>query len=190
MYFGLSDTEKALFTCNGQFEPRQLLRSVVEKKGRNLNRGATSEEAHRMLSRVVENNLKIGKSVKFTWRRQGQNQKSGKGWKVTDLQKSVLSKPGKYVLFGKAKKNSEKQKALIRRLNKLESDEEVVEEWGRVAEGYSTMDHAVGIIVSNDLSAHIVDNGCTYGIKDISYINLADRLEDVNICFKFDLTEE
>ena len=53
------------------------------------------------------------------------------------------------------------------------------------------MNHAVEIIVSENLTVKIIDNGCgNGGIKDFSMINLVNRLEDVNVCYKFDLVEE
>ena len=48
IYYGLSVEEKALFTCDGKFDPREILLGVVDKKGRTLTHGATTEDAHRM----------------------------------------------------------------------------------------------------------------------------------------------
>ena len=190
MYFGLSASEKSLFTCGGLYDPREMMRSVVPKKSRSLSYGASSNNAHNLIKLVVENNALLGKTVKYVWKRQGQNIKSGHGWKVTDLKKTVLSKVGKYVIFGKAKKNSDKHVKFIQKLRKLENDDEVAAEWVKVAYGHSAHDHGVGIIVSDDSSTKIIDNGCTKGYKLFSMINLADRLDDVTVCFKFDLFEE
>ena len=189
MYFGLSEIEKSLFTCGGVHEPRALLRSVIPKDGRTLLKGATSNDAHNLIKLVVENNRLIGKNVKYSWKRQGQNVKGGHGWKVTDLRKTVLDKVGNYVLLGKAKRNSDKHNSLIARLKKLDNEDEVAAEWGKVADGSGSHDHGVGIIVSEDLSAKIIDNGCTHGMKLFTMVNLADRLDDVTTCFKFELFE-
>jgi hypothetical protein len=190
MYFGLSASEKSLFTCGGVYDPREMMRSVVPKKGRSLNFGASSNDAHNLIKLIVENNASLGKTVKYVWQRQGQNAKSGHGWKVTDLKKTVLSKVGKYVVFGKAKRNSDKHVNFIKKLRKLDNDDEVAAEWVKVADGHSAHDHGVGIIVSDDMRTKIIDNGCTNGSKLFSMVNLADRLEDVTECFKFDLIEE
>ena len=190
MYYGLSASEKAIFTCGGVHDPREMMRSVVPKKGRNFNFGASSNDAHNLIKKIVENNRLMGRNVKYVWQRQGQNAKSGHGWKVTDLRKTVLSKVGKYVIFGKAKRNSEKHNSFIQRLKKLDNDDEVAAEWVKVANGCSAHDHGVGIIVADDMSVKIIDNGCTNGSKSFSMVNLADRLDDVTVCFKFDLFEE
>ena len=84
-----------------------------------------------------------------------------------------------YVLFN----------SLIARLKKLDNEDEVAAEWGKVADGLSSHNHGVGIIVSKDLSARIIDNGCTHGMKLFTMVNLADRLDDVTTCFKFELFE-
>ena len=77
------------------------------------------------------------------------------------------------------------------KMGAFKTDEGVLDEWGKIANGTHPMDHAVGIIVSDNLTAKIIDNGCgNGGIKDFSMINLVDRLEDVNVCYKFDLVEE
>ena len=107
-----------------------------------------------------------------------------------DLKKTVLSKVGKYVVFGKAKRNSEKHKNFIKKLKKLANDDEVAAEWVKVADGHSAHDHGVGIIVADGAITKIIDNGCTNGFKLFSMVNLADRLDDVTVCFKFDLFEE
>ena len=189
MYFGLSETEKELFTCGGLYEPRALLRSVIPRTGRSLLRGVTSIDAHNLIKKIVENNSLLGRNVKYTWQRQGQNVRSGHGWKVTDLKKTVLSKVGKFVVFGKAKRNSDKHNNFIAKLRKLDNDDEVVAEWAKVADGSSAHDHGVGIIVAEDKTARIIDNGCTHGSKLFTMINLADRLDDVTTCYKFELYE-
>ena len=163
MYFGLSVSEKSLFTCGGLYDPREMMRSVVPNSSRSLSRGASSNDAHNLIKLIVENNALLGKSVKYVWQRQGQNVKSGHGWKVTDLKKTVLSKVGKYVVFGKAKKNSDKHVNFIKKLRKLRNDDEVAAEWVKVADGHSAHDHGVGIIVSDDLTTKLIDNGCTKG---------------------------
>ena len=116
--------------------------------------------------------------------------KSGNGWKVTDLKKTVLSKVGKYVVFGKAKKNNDRHANFIKKLKKLDNDDEVAAEWVKVAYSHSAHDHGVGIIVSDDMSVKLIDNGCDNGCKLFTMVNLANRLDDVTVCYKFDLYEE
>jgi hypothetical protein len=170
MFFGLSPSEKSLFTCGGLYDPRELMRAVVPKKSKNFSYGASSNDAHNLIKKVVENNSLLGKSVKYVWKRQGQNIKGGHGWKVTDLRKTVLSKVGKYVIFGKAKQNSLKHIALIKKLKKIGNDDEVAAEWVKTANGHSAHNHGVGIIVSDDLSVKLIDNGCDNGCKLFYFI--------------------
>ena len=61
-----------------------------------------SHEVLKVLWRIVENNQASGKDVKFTWKRTGMNMKSGLGWDVNSLKKTVLNKAGKkFVILGK-----------------------------------------------------------------------------------------
>ena len=57
------------------------------------------------------------------------------------------------------------------------------------ADGSSPVDHAVGIKVNEDLSATLICNGCVKGAKKFSMVNLADRMEDVCICYEYGLVE-
>ena len=86
--------------------------------------------------------------------------------------------------------NSYKHIALIRKLKKLPNDDEVAAEWVKTAKGHSAHDHGVGIIVSDDMSVKLIDNGCDNGCKLFTMVNLANRLDDVTVCYKFDLYEE
>ena len=159
---------------------------MVNGVGRTLLKGASAEDAHKLMEKIVENNKARGKSVMYTWKRVGYNRKTNKRWNVHDIRKS-LGKKGLHVIFGKAKKESDKHKNWIKRLKKLEKDgeeDEVENLYAEAADGWSAVDHAVGIRV-----ATLICNGCVKGAKKFSIVNLADRMEDVCICYEYDLVE-
>ena len=193
LYNGLDSAGIELMTCGGTFEPRALLKSVMMKDaGRTLLWGASSEDAHKLLGKIVENNKAIGKTVEYTWKKVGYNRNTSKRWCVDHSRKSCLAKKGIFVIFGKAKWENEKHKAWIKRLRKLEragEEDEIERLYSEVADGSSPVDHAVGIKVNEDLSATLICNGCVKGAKKFSMVNLADRMEDVCIYYEYGLVE-
>lgn len=192
LYNGLSDAGRKLMTCDGTIEPRALLKSVMVKGvGRTLLKGASAEDAHKLMEKIVENKKARGKSVMYAWKRVGYNRKTDKRWNVYDIRKS-LGKKGLHVIFGKAKKETDKHKNWIKRLKKLERDgeeDEIENLYAEAADGWSPVDHAVGIKVDENLNATLICNGCVKGAKKFSIVNLADRMEDVCICYEYDLVE-
>ena len=115
LYNGLDSAGRELMTCGGTFEPRALLKSVmVNGVGRTLLIGASAEDTHKLMEKIVENNKARGKSVMYTWKRVGYNRKTNKRWNVHDIRKS-LGKKGLHVIFGKAKKESDKHKNRYRK---------------------------------------------------------------------------
>ena len=96
------------------------------------------------------------------------------------------------MIFGKSKIESDKHKNLIKRLKKLKKDgkvDEIEDLYAEAADGWSPLDHAVGIKVNENLNAIPICNGCVKGAKKVSIVNLADRIEDVCICYEYDLVE-
>jgi hypothetical protein len=181
---------KELLTCGGSIDPRDLIISVIGGQGRTLLKGVNSHEVLKVLWRIVENNQARGKDVKFTWKRTGMNMKSGLGWDVNSLKKTVLNKAGKkFVILGKTRWATDKHKKWMQHLNTL-TEAQVVEEWGKYALGLKTIDHAIGIRVEENPDATmIVDNGCTYGMKKYTAHNMVDRMEDLCLCYEFELYE-
>lgn len=109
---------------------------------------------------------------------------------MDDIKKSVLSKKGKkFVIFGKSKWATEKQKRKMAKLKKL-SEEEILMEYSKTAKGLSRLDHAVGITVDGSGKAVLIDNGFTKGFKEFSMYNLVDRMDDLCLCYEIDLYEE
>ena len=193
MYNGLDEKGRELMTCGGTLEPRELLKSVmVNGAGRTLLYGASSEDAHKLLEKIVQKNQERGKTVMYTWKKVGYNRKSDKRWNVRHIWKTCLAKKGMHVIFGKSKKNSMAHEVLIRKLKKLEKagDKDEIENlYAATAKGWSALDHAVGIKVDHELNATLICNGTRDGAKIFSMVNLADRMEDVCICYEYDLVE-
>ena len=80
-------------TCGGTIERRALPRSVMVKgAGRTLLWAASSEDAHKLLEKIVENNEALGKTVQYTWKKLGYNRNTSKRWK------SCLAKKGLFVI--------------------------------------------------------------------------------------------
>jgi hypothetical protein len=191
VYNVLDSRGKELLTCGGTIEPRQLLNSVMGGQGRTLLRGVNGHDVLKMLWKVVENNRARGKNVRFTWQRTGFNVKSRLGWDVSNLKKSVLNKIGKkFVIIGKTRRQTEKHKKWMQHAKTSLTEDEVVEEWGKTAKGLTAVDHAIGIRVEENSDATmIVDNGCTFGLKKFTMHNLADRMEDLCVCYQLALYE-
>ena len=186
----LDGVGKELLTCGGVIDPRDLIISVIGGQGRTLLKGVNSHDVLKVLWRIVENNQARGKDVKFTWKRTGMNIKSGLGWDVRSLKKTVLNKAGKkFVILGKTRWATDKHKIWMQHLNTV-TEAQVVEEWGKHAHGLKTIDHAIGIRVEENPDATmIVDNGCTYGMKKYTAHNIVDRMEDLCACYEFALYE-
>ena len=180
-------------TCGDTLEPRELFKSIMdEENGRTLLKGASSENAHQFLLQIVKNNEARGKRVGYTFKRMGYNRKTAKRWTVMDVEKSCLRKKGMYVIFGKSKMANPKHVQLMSKLKKLERErkhDEILEEYAAIADGCSKLDHAVGIKVDDDLNATLICNGCRDGAKTFTMVNLADRMEDLCICYEYDLFE-
>jgi arginyl-tRNA--protein-N-Asp/Glu arginylyltransferase len=84
----------------------------------------------------------------------------GKGWIVSKLKKSVLDvKVGKFVILGRAKKTTQKQKKLVRAVKSCEKEEEKLECWRRYAKGDRVPTHAIGIKVEDEKPTMLIDNG-------------------------------
>jgi hypothetical protein len=181
---------KELFTCGGSMDPRDVVLSVMGRVGRTLLYGVNSHDVLKVLWRVVENDLARGKDVKFVWKRTGFNVKSGLGWDVNSLQKTVLNKPGKkFVILGKTRWQSDRHKKWMQHLAKV-TEAQALKEWGKEALGTAAIDHAIGIRVEKSRDeTMIVDNGCTYGMKKYTAQHLVDRMEDLCVCYEFDLYE-
>ena len=100
------------------------------------------------------------------------------------LIKTVLSKKGVYVVFGKAKRRNDRHKVLLRRISKAECVEEKMEIYSKTATGCSRQDHAISIR-SDENGVRLLDNACTSGSIDCSVESLADRMVDLTYCFYF-----
>ena len=48
-------------------------------------------------------------------------------------------------------------------------------------------DHAIGVVVNDDLSGTIYDNGCVTGEKFLTILNLATRMQSMTERFLLDI---
>jgi hypothetical protein len=98
-------------------EPRDLVLSVMERDGRTLLYGVNSHDAQKILWRIVELNSARGKNIRFRWERTGLNIKSGLGWDVNSLKKTVLNKAGKKsIIVGKTRWQTDQHKKWMKHL--------------------------------------------------------------------------
>ena len=51
-------------------------------------------------------------------------------------------------------------------------------------------DHAVSVVVDDKFNGVIYDNGCTYGDKALTVLNLAERMRTLTECFVVELYRE
>ena len=58
---------------------------MLKGVGRTLLKGASAEDAHKLMEKIVENNKARGKSVMYTWKRVGYNRETNKRWNVHDI---------------------------------------------------------------------------------------------------------
>ena len=165
LYFGLSVSEKSLFTCGGLYDPREMMRSVVSNSSRFV---ALLQMMHTIWSNWSWRTTRCWGRLSNTYGSARARMWSlEQSWQVRCIWES------------------EEEQRWTRKLY-----QEVEEAWQRRRSGHSAHDHGVGIIVADGVATKIIDNGCTNGFKLFSMINLADRLDDVTVCFKFGLFEQ
>ena len=148
--------------------------------------GASSDDAVEYLKHVCRENRKVGRKLKFEFRRVIGRTDKDRCWCVKSLIKTVLERKGIYVLFGKSKFKNGKHRALLKRIRKAKSVEDGVDIYSKKATGYSRHDHAVSLR-SDEIGIRLFDNACTHGSVEFDVASLADKLSDITYCFYFDL---
>jgi hypothetical protein len=151
-----------------------------------LHYGASSHDAMNFLKHVCVQNRKVGRKLKFEFRRVIGRVDKDRCWCVKSLIKTVLANKGIYILFGKSKLKNAEHKALLKRIGKAEGVEDKVETYSKKATGFSRHDHAVSIR-SDENGVRLFDNACTAGSVEFTVENLADKMADLTYCFFFDL---
>ena len=119
--------------------------SIAVDSSDKLHQGASSHDAVKFLKHVCVENGKVGRKLKFEFRRVIGRIEKDRCWCVRSLIKTVLAKKGTYVLFGKSKLKNADHKALLKRIGKAEGVEDKVEIYSGKATGYSRHDHAVSV---------------------------------------------
>jgi hypothetical protein len=137
------------------------------------------------------------KKYSYTYKRVGNNGKDkNRPFKVNNLF-SILNKPGKYLLLCSNRMlHTKKYQALMKRLkNKSLSEYERYGIWSKVRHPERQKfvrcqaKHAVAVVVHDDMSRKLYDNGLRDGVADFTVEKLAQRVGDVAVCYAFDISE-
>ena len=97
----------------------------------------------------------------------------------------TLSKKGKYVFFGATRKNNDTHQKQLCSIKKLPYDDDKIGCWNKIKPLLN--DHAIGVVVNDDLSGTIYDNGCITGEKFLTILNLATRMKSMTERFLLDI---
>jgi hypothetical protein len=192
MCMQMSKEQLNLITMGGKLDARHVMKeSMGVLMTDKLLRGISATDVTNFLDLVVEKNRQRGKRVKFVWKRVGRNHGArGNGWSVSKLKKSVLDvRVGKFVILGRAKKNTQRQEKLMRAVKGCETEEQKLECWGRYAKGEGVPTHAIGIKVEEGKPTMLIDNGIRDGKKEFSVMELLKRVDDMRSCYELDLYE-
>lgn len=166
---------------NGTSDVRDVFKAAVGEQGRNFIRGTSSEDAHKFLTYVSNYHFhKCKTCVRYSFKKLGYNHE----WSIERLEQSI-SKKGKYVFFGATRKNNDSHKKQLCAIKKCTYDDDKIDCWKKIKPLLN--DHAIGVMVNDDMSGTIYDNGCVTGEKFLSIINLATRMQCMTECFLLDI---
>ena len=166
---------------NGTKDVRDVFKAAVGEQVRTFLRGTSSDDAHTFFKYVTNYHYhKCKTCVRYSFKRLGYNNE----WSIERLEQS-LSRKGKYVFFGATRKNNDSHQKQLSTIKKYKYDDEQLECWNKVKQLQS--DHAIGVLVNDDMSGTIYDNGCTTGEKFLSIMNLATRMQCMTECFLLDI---
>lgn len=196
---------------NGEFKIRDQFKKAL---GTDFKRaflyGTTFADAHRFFTYIARQHRTKDKStIKFAFKKCGGNKK----WSV-DMVHKQLRRRGKYVFFGVSRstcKSHQDQLAKLKNIAKVELkkhkkvaevegrtldmevvqkviDQQVLDQWAKAKMLIS--DHAVSVVVDDKFNGVIYDNGCTYGDKALTVLNLAERMRTLTECFVVELYRE
>ena len=100
-----------------------------------LHYGASPHDALNFLKHACVWNRKVGRKLKFEFRRVIGRVGKDSCWCVKSLIKTVPAKKGIYILFGKSKLKNAEHKALLKRIGKAEGVDDKVETCSKKAIG-------------------------------------------------------
>jgi hypothetical protein len=172
-----------------------FMEATGREKDDKLLRGVDSCDAAVFISYVCVQNNRDDEMYSYIWKRIGNNSMDKKRpWSIKCLD-DTLKKPGKYILMCKSKRNDQKHKQLIKSLKSPMSESEKLLMWHnrkhRVNKPYKscTVDHAIAIVVDEDMTKKLYDNGLKLGVDDFSVSRLADRVDDVGSCYVYEISK-
>ena len=166
---------------NGTKDVRDVFKAAVGEQGRKFVGGTSSTDAHKFFTYVSNYHFHKCKSrVRYSFKALGFNDQ----WSIEKLEQT-LSKKGKYVFFGATRKNNDTHQKQLCSIKKLPYDDDKVGCWNKIKPLLN--DHAIGVVVNDDLSGTINDNGCITGEKFLTILNLATRMQSMTECFLLDI---
>ena len=194
---------------NGEFKVRdQFKKALGSNHRRAIVKGSTFADAHTFFRHIVTQHWEKNETkIKFVFKKCGGNKK----WSVDMLQKQ-LRRNGKYVFFGVSRSTSTAHKDQLTQLKKIAKDQlvifkkaalkdgatlnmenvqkvidqKVLDQWAKAKMLIS--DHAVSVVVDDKFNGIIYDNGCTYGDKVLTVLNLAERMRTLTELFVLELS--
>jgi hypothetical protein len=183
---------------NGTKQGAEVFKEATGRGGKDaLIDGVNADDGCLFLSHVAVVNSVGEKRYSYNWRRLGNNgEDKSRPFKVSHLY-SIFKKPGKYVLLcSNRRKHSEKYKMFMKRLkDKRSSEEKRFCEWStRVHPKNKSFvrcatEHAVAVVVHEDFSRKLYDNGLRNGVANFTVEKLAERVDDVAACYAFEMSE-
>jgi hypothetical protein len=162
-----------------------------------LRDGVNSDDGCLFLSHVAVENSVADKKYGYKWRRLGNNSRDKeRPFEVSRLF-SIFNEPGKYILLcSNRDKHCDKYKSLMKKLkDKSLSECNKFGEWSRRKHPKNKKfvrcdtTHAVAVVVYEDLSRKLYDNGLRDGVADFRVEKLAERVDDVASCYAFEIAE-
>lgn len=150
-------------------------------------KGISAEDVNVYLRWLTSLYKYYGRSVSCVWKRvkkfDSSSYRTFTGFSVYPL----LSTPGQYILFGKAKWNNEKHRQQLKKLKALGSERSRFHYYGSFADGSKVPDHAVGLVISTTHDDLLYDNSMRNICCKFSAEALASKMSDVSSCYILDV---
>lgn len=166
---------------NGTRDVRDVFKDAVGHRGKNFVRGTYANDARTFLRHVSKfHYYDSGILVRYTFKELGFNNE----WSIDKLY-SNMCKKGQYIFFGATRKNNVTHQKLLKNIKAQDTEGEKMKSWANAKP--MNNDHAIGVVVDENMVGTIYDNGCSKGEKVFSLENLAIRMRWMNQCFFMDL---
>ena len=176
---------------DGTYDPLELFKDALKDRSEEKVPGeANSRDIYLYFCHVRDKFEKLEKKIGFTWRKVCGYNDAGRAyklWRVKDLSK--LRKAGTYVIIGKSNGNNDSYLMMLEDMKACNTEEEKIVMWSKFATGEGTLDHAISLVVAEDGSKMLHDDGFTNGCMEFSIEAIAGRMEDLSICYALNLFE-